>query len=547
MNTISSHNLILHKLHQDVVKTIESEKKPYHERYNGEFPKITLSIAALDLGIIARIDHLIDFGVYVYRGSPKLNTPITTYKFTPLHVAAISGNDRAAKQLLEAGAHIEAKDSRNWTALHHAAANCDIQMIQCLLAKGASKTARTAQGGTYQDILNLAYPTTTDPNETIGLFWRDEGGNKTQLTRRQFKEITQADYTDEIRFSSNFLPQEYANPTQSDELFPFSEIVRQNYREFVSSVHILSKVTCDSSGNRLSASPGLGLYASHPMNPLSIVGEYKGFLDHEAAHSRYALGLIDSLNFRNEIPQINDGFPNTGLIHVENSNGVGDRYVLVATNAIEQGEQFCWNYGIQSTKFGPYVELRPRETREFIQTHDLTTLQHLLLLRGHHKPISFEQYGIAEKFRYITETPPALFAMIFDGTINQTKALELKEFMIVREAIPLDLSIADSLVPTALECVQIKKKLLKISPQTSVAYQKYFTDLPSRIGIEHVVSIAKQTNQFLSKGIKNIQGFDPGNKSHVKEINETFYETWKKLQEKNDQAIDKHLLKRRAK
>ena len=63
--------------------------------------------------------------------------------FTPLHVAAESGNVPACLALLDGGAQKEMTDDLGWTPLHVAAYTGHSQVASILLRQGASVNALT--------------------------------------------------------------------------------------------------------------------------------------------------------------------------------------------------------------------------------------------------------------------------------------------------------------------------------------------------------------------------------------------------------------------
>jgi ankyrin repeat protein len=67
---------------------------------------------------------------------------------TPLHKACVSGKQPAAQLLVDCGASLEAACSRGYTALHHASQQGHLEVVQLLLDARASFTAVTSAGRT---------------------------------------------------------------------------------------------------------------------------------------------------------------------------------------------------------------------------------------------------------------------------------------------------------------------------------------------------------------------------------------------------------------
>jgi hypothetical protein len=71
---------------------------------------------------------------------------------SPLTWAARVGNVALARELVKRGAHINATDELGWTALFHAAAAQELEMVQLLLDSGADAAVRDWEGKTPVDI-----------------------------------------------------------------------------------------------------------------------------------------------------------------------------------------------------------------------------------------------------------------------------------------------------------------------------------------------------------------------------------------------------------
>ena len=56
--------------------------------------------------------------------------------------AAREGNLKKVKELLDAGAEIEAKDDSGWTAFHWASARSDLEIVKELIEMGANKLVK---------------------------------------------------------------------------------------------------------------------------------------------------------------------------------------------------------------------------------------------------------------------------------------------------------------------------------------------------------------------------------------------------------------------
>ncbi len=73
-------------------------------------------------------------------------------KLTPLHSAAISGSLGIVRLLVEKGADVNVQQHGGWTPLHAAAHNGDEKMVEFLLSCGADTAAKSADGKTPADV-----------------------------------------------------------------------------------------------------------------------------------------------------------------------------------------------------------------------------------------------------------------------------------------------------------------------------------------------------------------------------------------------------------
>lgn len=71
---------------------------------------------------------------------------------SPLMWVAHTGNSGLARELLRLGAEPNAADNVRWTALFHASAAQDLEMVTLLLEAGADVTARDFEGNTAVEI-----------------------------------------------------------------------------------------------------------------------------------------------------------------------------------------------------------------------------------------------------------------------------------------------------------------------------------------------------------------------------------------------------------
>ncbi len=75
---------------------------------------------------------------------------------TPLHVAAICGDNEAVEVLIQMGALINAVGDQGYTPLHEAAEQGNSETVALLLSLGADPTMTTSNGQTYDQLSEIA-------------------------------------------------------------------------------------------------------------------------------------------------------------------------------------------------------------------------------------------------------------------------------------------------------------------------------------------------------------------------------------------------------
>ncbi|MEM1282936.1 MAG: ankyrin repeat domain-containing protein [Chlamydiota bacterium] len=500
---------------------------------------IEASIYDLDFAIMHHIEPLVKAGIAFYKEKKSLNRKTLKCRFTPLHIAAISGNQQAVKLLMENGVEKNSRDKKNWAPIHHAALAGNQQMIDLLIHLGADPEIKTPLGATYKDIGNLLNPPEIAPN----VMWKDGSGKERLITREEFAGFTSANFTVENKLTQKQLFSQWENPPKrseiEDELVFAPEFRKKYLNQKEEPIHLLKKVMKDSKGMNLASSPGIGLFSRKSMKAREIIGEYMGMIEDESVSNNYSLTTTNAKDYRNQIPHINDGFVNCVLIPIHRVKGLAKRSLFVAAEPIAEGEQFCWNYGFDhSVKVGPYVELRGREMRKFIKKNNIKDLHRCLLLTGTSGELSFEEFVKAEKLRYILSTPSTLFQMALEDSVEPSTVEELHSLAYKMYCLPQDSYPLLKLIPKiALEFKDLIKRLEKCFPETAKSYFDFLSKLSEKKGIILTLNFADQANRYLEKKLVELY-------SHI-DLREEWKNSkeWKKVDLSLLEILDKNFFK----
>lgn len=484
---------------------------------------LVVSISALNFAIIKGIDELAQLLIPL-AGVEQLNRTTQREIFTSLHVAVIMENIALVRQLLAAGVNPDKQDRCGWSPLHHAALSCNASIVDVLLSYRADPHLQTNTGGTYKHIANLIDHNPVNPDSSISLFFsktQPKEGDinsftlyETQLNQREFTHLTSAQFISENRMSRELMLDVRMRPAPYQDMYlKLSAECKMQYQALSPNfpVHLLAKVTHDSQNKPLPVSPGLGLFARQRFEPLQIIGEYRGDVTKKPIENAYMLTERNALEFRNDMAHVNDGFINTVMISIPDTEGMQRRSLLVATERIEPGAQFCWNYGLINVKISPYVELRGRELRNFMVRESVAGLMRSWQLAQsdrpeRNQPVSFEDLVRGEKLRYILSTPSVLFTMIVEGTLAVEKARQIKEIALKTVlAAPHIPQYIKSTVDVAIDCHQMKQKLITFIPTTGALYAKFFEKRSVEVRLFKLINEARAANTFFSQKLDSIK------------------------------------------
>lgn len=452
-----------------------------------------------------------------------LNTATSVRKLSPLHIAVMTGNVKVATALLDAGVNVNPADNRMWTPLHHAAMLGNNEMISLLCERQADKKALTNTRMTYQDILALTQEPVLDPKALVPVYWK-EGNQEHQMTQEEFQKMTGAKYYPGYIVDRTHLLQCWCEPEKVDE-FVFVDQLAVQYERSLKNPPTYS--LCMIPPNEFGVTRGKAMFArtAHKAREFcdgywGQVSPYEGLRNKTSEDAYYAFsygeGVYDPTKYGTCGRMMNDGFPNVYPVKASTINPLILGPYFIFLNNIRPGEELTWDYGLknQAVKMGPYIEIHPKETRDFIKLH-LNHLPELSLCAAKltwettapkmkleiakeapqyiktlkvDKKLTFDEFVLAVKFKYILNTPPVQYLMILDRTVSVKTGKELYT-LAINAGYLVENEYLKIMIPVAEKCLQCEKELCKYSEPAANIFKSFVMEMPARYGIE--IALAK--------------------------------------------------------
>ena len=435
-------------------------------------------------------------------------------QLSPLHIATISGNQRGVELLVQSGVSLNPLDRFNWTPVHHAALLGRKEILSFLLSRGADEDIRTNRKVTYHKIENLVYPAVSSLDKVIHLFWRNAQGELSLFTKRTYQEKTGALFLEDYKITQLRQFKTWGDVESESNGFLFTDLLRGSYREYLREPlsPILSKVTHDSSGIALPFSLENGLFSQKSILPGQVLGECVGEirdLPNSIMNKKDLLEDLDFTSYQNEVAQINDGFSNVSLVPLSNEGGVLVRHVLISIEPIREGEQLCLNYNFKHpVKEGPYVELRAKEVKEFIESHDFNYLIDCYG-KAQKKTANLQEFFLGERFSYVLDTPPVLFLLTFKGVLSFEKSQKIQA-LYIEKRIQNSMSVNplyETLTVTARESRELYGDITDSEyPLTALCYKEFIESVFSKNQFLASINIIVNVNRFVEGCLKGNSG-----------------------------------------
>lgn len=371
-------------------------------------------------------------GKAIAKCKSQINTKFSELMLSALHLATIKGSSEIAGLLLSNGADVNSLDHKKFTPLHHAALTGNQTMINFLINHTAEESLRNIHDGTYRHILQLTqhaanktdFKNTFDRSSITNF---NPDFNPTCLKPN-------VKLVDEHVITAQQLVDHWEKKLKRDYSSKFNGIqsaLQAAYKTYKKNPPqlIVDHVTHDDAGKVLSIpSNPCGVFAKQTIAQGEIIREYTGQIVNESPTDKtYFLNGFDAHLFRNEGAMMNDGFPNSYIMGLYDIDGLEERPVLIASEQILPGQEIVWDYGIgDNTKFSGHQELRPKALKAFFATHSWQNLA-ISYQSLFSDPSNLQSYSenlrAFNGLQYIFNTPTAFLDLIANGTIDQ-KAIE---------------------------------------------------------------------------------------------------------------------------
>lgn len=281
----------------------------------------------------------------IARCKNKINIKFSTFKISPLHLAAMKGRVDVATLLIENGASLESEDHKKYTPLHHAALTGNDRMVSLLKRKWANEFAENIHGGTYLDIQRLTRQL-VDTSYSINDL-EDAINNNTNLGLNPSCFNSNVTLVMENVITPQQLVDRWATKLTQTKDFQLLESIQadllKKYAVYKANPPdlIVDHLAQDDGFTLMIPSYPCGVFAGQTIKAGQIIREYVGqIVDGAQKDKTYFFKDIDATTFRNEASMMMNDKTHNGIIcPIYNVNGLEVRWVIIASNDIQPGQE----------------------------------------------------------------------------------------------------------------------------------------------------------------------------------------------------------------
>ena len=248
----------------------------------------------------------------------SLNENFTSLKITVLHVAVMANQLNVVKKLLALGVTADSIDCRNCLPLHHAAYNGNRAMVEVLLPHTKEQHLKNFRNGTYENILTFVRPKPLANDTTIPLLHKKKGVLQ-PLTQKEFYQKTDALFITAMLRSKSILMEDRKSPNQNFGLMEnptFIDIYQQGRKETLPPLRLKKILE--------GRNAGYGILTTTDLKKHRFVGDYLGEWQKPEEINAYTFCDVNPINYSNQSPRFNDGFPNLVQSSFANIDGLNE-------------------------------------------------------------------------------------------------------------------------------------------------------------------------------------------------------------------------------
>lgn len=370
------------------------------------------------------------------------------FDFSPLHIAAIKGNDIAIRTLVkiidveQLSKAINAQDRLGWTTVHHARLN-SLETYHFLLKNGGDILAKSFGNATIAHLEEAISSKTTSQSLNSLLF--EVSGSLKALSEEEIKTLTKMErYTDSNCYSSESLGLLWQDFSENPHNYE-GRVAKEAHEKWVARPTKLVVGPCPQLAQRgvdtWELRAGEQLQKGDPIIPYSgmmtctAIPDFFSDLFNPTYMSEidYLLGHVDAKLHGNAARFANCGFPNTLVLNFPGP--LGKTYMLLALEDIKEGTPLIWDYRISYTglKFGRYAALNFDAMRAHFSKGFDALYQEIegfarTKIKNPRNPENQEILGFHHllcKFLYPLHTPAALLDLHFRKIVPCNKWLTL--------------------------------------------------------------------------------------------------------------------------
>lgn len=473
-----------------------------------------------------------------------------------LAIAVLKNKFDLVKLLVQQGADVNLRDAYTWSPIHYAALLPSDEIFNYLIANGADVGAKTAAGGSYQDLQILVGRVKVLNNPNVAIEIGEDRILVDQIERISLETIFPGfrEYSDQSRYDIADFEALWRHSSIDEFTLHESIPFVLAYKNYLQSPPQLS-VKVDPVISEIVGASCYGLFADEGLKMGTVVGEYAGkysivtppSISYEQLFNGfnpqpYALDDFDSQEVGNAVRWANDGWPRCAVFRIYDERGMNKKDILIVTDpqGVRAGRPILWDYvNMLPLKWGRYVVQDTEEMEKFFSVEAsllveeekrakeqaVGPFQHFLELEPEKQTneefLTMMQsfctyYSIRHKLCYPFNTPSALIYLTCREVVKPTDWKQLKQVPWIKATLDGKPELHSELIVGLIELLDsMFLELNKVDDQLK------------NEALELILSqIGKCTGLQLIHGIKLLTAFIKDIPGHFSDEKEEHKEKW---------------------